>query len=518
MSDKHFLVEDQDIHDEVIVLGPSVPHQLEELERDLLEARHHYHELGQRASALASERDAVAARLVSARADAESARRQLKELQTRSDSGAAALETRLQSQQAELEEQRRQRQHLEARLAQTEQRIEALRDQFEQEYRARDSERVAQLDALAERLAAAGEENARLEAQNKALALELEQAQVSAAEQDAAREQIGALDQRIAELEAERGTALETARALEASLSAAVEQQHNSEARLSALEQERDTLALELDQAQTASVAERDAARKQIAAREQRIAELESELGTALETARTLEASLKAAAAQQQSTETQLSALEERIAELESERAGARQHTQQLETALTAAAEHNADGDFGVAGPLLMYGDYEPVTREAIEQTLREQRSMLEAELDNTRKALTRARVEREQACNEQARLTDTLGRVEQQLADTEGLNQAAREDAQARIVAAETEQRTLGEKVRQLAEQLHQQHQQQDRLEQQARDRKPHARRVRAQVGRAASRGGSLTAGARAPPVRYEPALATADARGGFA
>jgi peptidoglycan hydrolase-like protein with peptidoglycan-binding domain len=432
VSDKHFLVEDQDIHDEVIVLGPSGPHKVEELERDLLAVRHHYHELGQRASALASERDAVAARLSSARADAESARRQLEQLRAQRDAGSAALEQRLQFQQGELEEQRRQRQHLEARLAQTEQRIEALRNQYEQERQARDSEHVAQLDALGEQLTAAGQENARLQAQHKALASELEQAQkVSTAAQDAAGEQIGALDRRFAQLETEHRKALETARALEASLTAAAEQQHSTEARLARLEQERNTLASELEQARTASATEQDAAREQIAAREQRIAELETEHASSLQRARELETSLTAAAERQRSAE-------QRVTELE--------------------------------------------------QTLREERSTLEAELGDTRDELTRARAEQAQARSEQARLTETLRSVERQLAETERRDQAAREDAEARIVAAETAQRTLGEKVRQLAEQLHQQHQQQDRLEQQARDHRAEKNKVRAEFERKSS------------------------------
>ena len=43
---------------------------IEELARDLLAVRHDYHELGLRASALASERDAVASERDAARAEA----------------------------------------------------------------------------------------------------------------------------------------------------------------------------------------------------------------------------------------------------------------------------------------------------------------------------------------------------------------------------------------------------------------------------------------------------------------
>ena len=429
MSDKHFLAEDPDTHDEVIVLGQTGTHKIEELARDLLAVRHDYHELGQRASALASERDAVAARLAAARADAESARRQLEELQEQRDTGAAALHTRLQSQQAELEEQRHQAEQLEARLAQSERRSEALRDQYEQEQRALDSERVAQLDALGARLAAAGDEQVRLEAERQALAAQLEQAQQAAdAERDAAREQIGALEQRLADSESQHSTALHTARELEASLSTATDQQQRAAAQLATLEQQRDALAAELEQAQVRYSAEQDAASEQI------------------------------------------DALQQRLAALEAEHARSLQRANELETSLTAAAEHQQSAAQRIT---------------ELEQTLSDERGALQAELDSTREALARARAEQQQACDEQARLTDSLGRVEQQLAEAERLNQTAREAADARIAAAETAQRTLGEKVRELAEQLHAQHQQQDRLEQRARDQSALDRQVRTELER---------------------------------
>ena len=429
VSDKHFLAEDPDTHDEVIVLGQAGTHKIEELARDLLAVRHDYHELGQRASALASERDAVAARLAAARADAESARRQLEELRGQRDTGAAALETRLQSQQAELEAQRHRAEQLEARLAQSERRSEALRDQYEQERRTLEGERVAQLDALGARLAAAADEQVRLEAEREALAAQLEQAQQAAdAERDAAREQIGALEQRLADSESRHGTALATARELEASLSTATEQQQRTAAQLATREQQRDALAAELEQAQVRYRAEQDAAGEQIDALQQRLAALEAEHATSLQRANELEATLSTATERQQSAA-------QRISELE--------------------------------------------------QTLSDERGALQAELDSTREALARARAEQQQACDEQARLTDTLGRVEQQLAEAEHLNQTAREAAEARIAAAETAQRTLGEKVRELAEQLHAQHQQQDRLEQRARDQSAVDRQVRTELER---------------------------------
>ncbi len=251
MSDKHFLVEDHDTHNGVTVLWPSGTHKVEELERDLLAVSHHYHELGQRASALASERDAVAARLMSARADAESARRQLQILQAQRDARAAALGTRLESQQVELSEERRQREHLEEQLAQSGKRTETLLEQYGQEHQAHDSALAAHLDDLGEQLAASGQERSRLEAEQKSLASELEQARkVSAAERDGAREQTGALELRITELESEHGKALENAREFETSLTAAAQCQQSSEQRVTELEQtlreERSALEAEL--------------------------------------------------------------------------------------------------------------------------------------------------------------------------------------------------------------------------------------------------------------------------------
>ncbi len=432
MSIKQFLAEDQDTHDEVIVVGPSEAHQVEELERDLLTVRHHYHELGQRASALASERDAVAARLNAAQADAESARRQLEALQAHHQALAAGLEARLESRQAELTDERRQRQHLESELAQTDKRIKTLLDRHEQEQQARDSQLVAQLDDLTRQLTATREERTRLKAEQQSLASELERArEASTAEREHAREQSGALEQSIAEVAAEHGKALEYARALEASLTAAAEQQQNTGARLAALEQERNTLASELDQAQKTSAAERDGAREQIGA------------------------------------------LEKHIGELEAEHTASLQQARELETSLTAAAERQRNAEQRV--------------RE-LEQTLQEQTGALEAELGTTREALTRARTEQQQTRDEQARLTDSLCKVEQQLAETERLNQEAREEAAKRVAVAEKAQRALGEKVRQLAEQLHQQHQQQDRLEQQARSHRKQEAKLRAESERKSS------------------------------
>jgi peptidoglycan hydrolase-like protein with peptidoglycan-binding domain/predicted nucleic acid-binding Zn-ribbon protein len=503
VSDKHFLAEDPDTHDQVIVLGQTGTHKIEELARDLLAVRHDYHELGQRASALASERDAVAARLAAARADAESARRQLEELQEQRDTGGAALQTRLQAQQAELAEQRHRVEQLEARLAQSERRSEVLRDQYEQEQRALDSERVAQLDALGARLAVAGDQQARLEAERKALAAQLEQAQQAAdAERDAARKQIDALEQRLADSESRHSTAVHTARELEASLSTATDEQQRTAAQLATLEQQRDALAAELEQAQVRYRAEQDAAREQISTLEQRLADSESRHSTAVHTARELEASLSTATDEQQRTAAQLAtleqqrdalaaeleqarvryraerdaagkqidALEQRLAALEAEHATSLQRADELETSLTAAAEHRQSTAHRIT---------------ELEQTLSDERGALQAELDSTREALARARAEQQQACDEQARLTDALGRVEQQLAEAERLNQTAREAADARIAAAETAQRTLGEKVRELAEQLHAQHQQQDRLEQQARDQSAVDRQVRTELER---------------------------------
>ncbi len=507
MSVKHFLAENEDTHDQVIVLAPGEAHKIEELERDLLAVRYHYRELGQRASALASERDAVAARLTSARADAQAAREQLEALRGQLDARAAELEARLESRQAELGEERRQRQELEARLKRSDTRITTLLEQQRQDSQARESELLNQLDALDQQLTASREERSQLQAQQNALASQLEQTQQHHnAERDAAREHAAALEQRITEVEAQYNTAREKARELQAALTSAAGQTASTAARLSELEQKRSAVVSQLEQAHQIAATERDAARERVNALEQRIAEIEAQYNTAQDHARELQAALTVAAKQRDSAEAQLAtleqtqqqersalaaqldqaqrtaaaqrdsdraqiaSLEQRIAELETEHTGSLQQALELETALTAAAARQHDAE-------------QRVTQ--LEQTLHEQRSNHETELARTREALTRAHTEQQQALAEQARLSDALSQVEQCLAESERLNQAAREDAAQRIADAEQAQRTLGDKVRQLAEQLHQQHQQHDRLQQQVRDRRAKQATQRAEFER---------------------------------
>jgi peptidoglycan hydrolase-like protein with peptidoglycan-binding domain len=272
VSVKHLLAEKQDSHDEFILIGPNNAHQIEELERDLSAVRHHYYELGQRASALASERDAAHAKLGEAKADVETARRKLNEVLAERDQLAVEINARLQLQQAELDEERCRRQELEAKLAQADTRIDGLLEHYERQHRARDDALAAELDALSQQLAVAEQEKSALEAAQQALAEELATAQRGfATEHDSDRERIAALEQRRADIEAEGAKALQYRHTLEAELTDLCERHQRAEQHIDKLEKklqaQHQALEAELGRTRTAlAEAQRDngnAAREQ---------------------------------------------------------------------------------------------------------------------------------------------------------------------------------------------------------------------------------------------------------------
>jgi peptidoglycan hydrolase-like protein with peptidoglycan-binding domain/predicted nucleic acid-binding Zn-ribbon protein len=670
VSVKHFLAEDQDTHDEVIVLGPGGQQKLDELEHDLLAVRHDYHELGQRASALASERDAIAAALQAATADAQASHERLADLQAQYDRLAVTLESRLQAQQAELEQERTQRRELEQQLQQTDTSLEERLAQYQQDHRARESElagRLASADELlsaakannadlatrqeqllaelngARQALAAAREDARgrigelerhchtlvserdqaLQARTRAeelarqdtgdlkqraselqtaltaaleqgqhhqtalsdaeaqlagaatrigdleqhvdsLTAELEQAhQASASAQQQARQQVADLERRASQLESDLSAVHDQAQHYQTALTSAEAQLASASDRIGDLEQHVDSLTVELEQAHQASASTQQQARQQVGELERRASQLENDLSAAHQQAQHYQAALTSAEAQlaaastrigdleqhvdsltaeleqahqasasvQQQAREQVADLERHATQLESEHSKALEHALGLETALAATArqQHNSETRAADLERQLQShaaelqalqkraANAEQQAREQIEAldrkaasldtertdavnraqqlearlsdaqaqqessvasaadrelALQEQLDRLGGQIEAMRTTHDQADREHEQLRDERSRLVDTVSELEARLAETKRLHESDRQEAAAKLAGAEQEQRTLGEKVRQLAEQLHQQHQQQDQLEQQARDR----------------------------------------------
>ena len=358
-----------------------------ELERELSSVRDDYQQLGQRASALAGERDAV-------RAERDELQQKLDALQADRElaSGEQAarieeLRARLQEREAALQEQQQGRTELEARL---------------QAHRQQQVELEARLEAQADELVRLEAAHTGLQSQNEALAVE----------RDALR---GKLEDAAA---ANRALA-DDKQALQAQL-------ESVQGELGALEADQGKALADLEQRLQDGIAERDAAREELQAARQRLAE---------------------AAEREQAHAGRLRELEER---LDAER---RELESDLDTARRALARAQGEQQ----NVLREQGRLTDALRKA-EQRMEQQQLEHDSELHRLRKELEKAGGEADAALvAEVAALESQLGEVRQQAAALESeLNglRAEKEDARG---AADTRVTELEQELASLQRQLQQ-------------------------------------------------------------
>ena len=248
--------EKQHLQEELHAQQQRALQQSKELERELSTVRDDYQQLGQRASALAGERDALRVDLEKLQQQMEALRADQDAAHSEQDRRIGELRAQLEERERELEEHARQREDLESRLAQQAERIAILES--------------AERDAHEQQEALAGElEAARLaldesQASNEALA---EEKRTLTAELGALRDElqaahaghktvVGELEQRLRDAESERDAARDKLLDTENRLTEAAAQQADSAAQLKVLEErltsERRELESELDTARQA--------------------------------------------------------------------------------------------------------------------------------------------------------------------------------------------------------------------------------------------------------------------------
>jgi peptidoglycan hydrolase-like protein with peptidoglycan-binding domain len=231
MSVKYLLAEKQPSKDKVLVVGSDHRHAVEELEGDLSKLRHLYYELGQRASALASERDAARAKLDKETADILCLQRELEAVKKERDRRTAEVKARL--------------------------------EQIERDRQAREGQLLGELDDLNRQLEAIRQTNAGLESEKQALSIDLNTVQQElTAARTSSRERIDSLEQGIAEIASENEKSLHRLHELEVSLTDTSEQQTRAENQVRTLEEklceERRVFEKELNNAQSALVLAQD--------------------------------------------------------------------------------------------------------------------------------------------------------------------------------------------------------------------------------------------------------------------
>ena len=356
------------------------------LEQELIQIRDDYKQLGQRAGALAGERDSVITELEKARGELVDLREQLAGRQGEINTQTEALMRELELRGRELETEKDQRSRLEQRLAELAHRHEQLeKDHGASAQRERDLQ--AQLQEAERRSEAA----------------------VDAARNDASGAE-EALNQRIAELQSELESQVQDGQSrrdeLEHKLSAA--EQAVSEAQ----EREGD-LQAQLQEAERRSEAAVDAVRNDASGAEealnQRIAELQSELESQLQDGQSRRDELehKLSAAEQAVSEAQ-ERERDLQAQLQEAEQGARQELKQ-------AVEHTEDLEHELE--ILQQKRSESEQRIAeLEKRLAEEAKDHKSDIASVRDALGRAQDERENVKRDQKRLMESLRKAERKL------------------------------------------------------------------------------------------------------
>ena len=365
--------------------------QTRDLEQELERVRDDYHQLGQRTSAVAGERDAAARDATALQEKLAGLQEQLSAGQAEQQQAVEALrqalserEQSLEAAQTESQDLTKQLQSVESERLQLEQQLAAAGEQSEAETR-QSGELQARLEAAeqqaADHQAALQDASRQLESLQEQLQQAEQQAQEqSAREQAAATEEKQALQQRIDELQqqleqtsgeigAERDTLAETVGQL---------QQERD-----ALGDEKQALEQELQKLQQLSEEQRQQLEAQQAL-EQQLAEVQQQLDDTREQHGQLQAEREKAAEKTLQLEEQATQADERVAGLETELEQAHEQHRSLE-------QRNTELD------------------ERLAMLSKEHQS----DLASTREALSRAQTETENVQREQKRLMASLRKAE---------------------------------------------------------------------------------------------------------
>lgn len=217
--------EKPDMQEQLLTMQERSRRLVDELRTQLSNAQETYRQLGQRASALASERDAVRTELQDAKQTVESVRSELGVVQEKREELESDYQVKLEAKQ-EAQEVLRQKleelttqyeQNLEQQ-AQLEQQIETLQSSGQKSL-AREKKLIAELDMVKQNLAVAEQHNTAADDEKQNVVAELESVRQEFDNTcNAQREQISALEQRVKDLETERDAADQEVTEFEASL------------------------------------------------------------------------------------------------------------------------------------------------------------------------------------------------------------------------------------------------------------------------------------------------------------